>query len=161
MEKSIVFGCVAALCQMCGSAWATSLAPDDPSRPLTMAELEGLIGQPVDLAPWAYAWRADAAVQEKPEAYFIPHRLERIDKVYRTAKAALPEAELKSIYYDMPDLLATLPPAPASPLQAGLLWTGGVVDYRVELHWPAGDEPIPSPDAVEVRVYPTSYGWFG
>jgi len=126
-----------------------------------MAELEGLIGQPVDLAPWAYAWRADAAVQEKPEAYFIPHRLERIDKVYRTAKAALPEAELKSIYYDMPDLLATLPPAPASPLQAGLLWTGGVVDYRVELHWPAGDEPIPSPDAVEVRVYPTSYGWFG
>jgi hypothetical protein len=32
------------------------------------------IDQPVDLAPWTYAWRADVAVQAKPEAYFIPHR---------------------------------------------------------------------------------------
>ena len=27
------------------------------------AALDNLQGQPVDLAPWAYAWRADAAVQ--------------------------------------------------------------------------------------------------
>ena len=48
------------------------------------AELEKFVGQPVDLSPWAYAWRADRAVQEKPEAYFIPRRLKRLDEVYRT-----------------------------------------------------------------------------
>jgi len=30
-----------------------------------------------------------------------------------------------------------------------------------ELRWPAEDQDIPSPDTVEVRVYPTSFGWFG
>ncbi|MHB8971735.1 MAG: hypothetical protein ACYC3X_01815 [Pirellulaceae bacterium] len=132
-----------------------------PPTALDRAELDKLAGQPVDIAPWAYAWRADLAVQEKPEAYFIPRRLERIDKVYRTAFAALPEQELKSIYYDMPDLLKPLLPPPSGRLQAGLLWTGGVADYRVELNWPATALKIPSPEAVEVRVYPTSYGWFG
>src|SRR5665647_2799143 len=68
-------------------------------------KLDKLVGQPVDIAPWAYAWRADLAVQEKPEAYFIPRRLERMDKVYRTAFYELPEQELKSIYYQMPDVL--------------------------------------------------------
>ncbi len=29
-----------------------------------------LVGNPVDIAPWTYVWRADRAVQEKPEAYF-------------------------------------------------------------------------------------------
>ena len=52
-------------------------------------ESDKLVGQSVDIAPWAYAWRADRAVQEKPEAYFIPRRLERLDKVYRTAFYAL------------------------------------------------------------------------
>ena len=37
-------------------------------------------GQPVDISPWAYLWRADREVQEMPEAYFIPRRLEREDK---------------------------------------------------------------------------------
>jgi hypothetical protein len=120
-----------------------------------------MAGQPVDIAPWTYAWRADLAVQEKPEAYFIPRRLDRLDKVYRTAYDALPEPELKSIYYDMPDLLKPLLPKPKGRLQAGLLWTGGLVDYRVELHWPADAKAIPSPEDVEVRVYPTSFGWFG
>ena len=34
----------------------------------TVVSLDMLQGQPVDIAPWAYAWRADRAVQEKPEA---------------------------------------------------------------------------------------------
>ena len=36
------------------------------------AALDQLEGQAVDIAPWAYAWRADRTVQEKPEACFIP-----------------------------------------------------------------------------------------
>jgi len=139
-------------------------AAESPGLPPTAtekADLDRLAGQPVDIAPWAYAWRADRAVQEKPEAYFIPRRLERINRVYRTAFAALPQPQLKSIYYDMPDLLKPLPPPPKGRLQAGLLWTGGVTKYQVELHWPAGARETPSPETVEVRVYPTSYGWFG
>ncbi|MHB9064163.1 MAG: hypothetical protein ACYC4B_10255 [Pirellulaceae bacterium] len=124
-------------------------------------ELDRRVGQSVDLAPWAYAWRGDSTVQEKPEAYFIPRRLDRIDQVYRTAIAALPEQQLKSIYYEMPDLLRPLPPPAQGQLQAALLWTGGVTQYQVELHWPVPVEEIPSPERVEVRVYPTSYGWFG
>lgn len=118
------------------------------------------VGQPVDLAPWTYLWRADRQIQERPEAYFIPRRLERLDRVYRTARSVLPETELKSIYYEMPDLLRPLLPPPQYPLQLGLLWTGGLVDYQVELRWPAG-APVPAPESVEVRAYPTSFGWFG
>ena len=125
------------------------------------AQLDRMVEQPVDIAPWSYAWRANRAVQEKPEAYFIPRRLERLDKVYRTAYYEMPEQDLKSIHYDMPDLLKPLPPQPKGKLQAGLLWTGGLVDYKVELQWPADVQVIPSPEAVEVRVYPTSWGWFG
>lgn len=138
------------------------LLPDsDPASPPAKTDWLELAGQPVDIAPWAYAWRAGLAVQEKPEAYFIPRRLERIDKVYRTAFTALPQDQLKSIYYDMPDLLKPLLPTPKGRLQAALLWTGGVSKYQVELRWPASVQEIPSPDAVEVRVYPTSFGWFG
>lgn len=120
----------------------------------------GEAGEPVDLVPWTYRWRADRQVQEAPEACFIPRRLERLDRVYRTAREALPESELKSIYYDMPDLLKPFPPPPRGRLQAGLLWTGGLVDYELELHWPALAR-VPSPEAVEVRAYPTAFGWFG
>jgi hypothetical protein len=65
-----------------------TLAADLPVAPpaaIDKLTLDNLQGQPVDIAPWAYAWRADLAVQEKPEACFIPRRLDRIDKVYRTA----------------------------------------------------------------------------
>ena len=48
---------------------------------------EDLAGQPVDIAPWTYAWRADRVVQEKPEAYFIPRRLARIDGQCRLCAA--------------------------------------------------------------------------
>ena len=47
-------------------------------------QLDRMASQPVDISPWCYEWRADRAVQPQPEACFIPHRLERIDKVYRT-----------------------------------------------------------------------------
>ncbi len=134
-------------------------APGNPTSVMTENELDELAGQAVDIAPWAYAWRADRKVQEKPEAYFIPRRLARLDKVYRTAFSALPPQDLKSIYYDMPDLLKPLLPPPKGRLLAGLLWTGRVADYRVELDWGAG--AIPSPDAVEVRAYPCAFGWFG
>jgi len=129
-----------------------------PPTVMEKGELDKLAGHPVDIAPWAYAWRADLAVQEKPEAYFIPRRLDRIDRVYRTAFHALPKQELKSIYYQMPDLLKPLLPKPEGRLLAGLLWTGMLAEYQVELHWPANAEEIPSPEAIEVRVYPTSYG---
>ena len=135
--------------------------PDRGSASTAIVDLDRLVGQPVDIATWAYSWHADLAVQEKPEAYFIPRRLDRIDKVYRTARTALPPQQLKSIYYDMPDLLRPLPPPPRGWLQAGLLWTGGITKYQVELHWPAGVQEVPSPETVEVRVYPTSFGWFG
>ena len=126
----------------------------------TVVSLDKLQGQPVDIAPWAYAWRADQAVQEKPEACFIPRRLERIDTVYRPALGRVGAAGLKSQHYDMPDLITALPPKPRGRLLAGLLWSVRLADYRVELCWPAGQE-VPSPDAVEVRVYPTAFGWFG
>ena len=131
------------------------------SGAMETAQLDKLAGQPVDIAPWAFSWRGDLAVQAQPEAYFIPRRLERIDKVYRTARTALPPEQLKSIYYNMPDLLKPLPPPPKGRLRAGLLWTGGLTKYQVELHWPASVQEVPSPEAVEVRVYPTSFGWFG
>ncbi|MFI5384894.1 MAG: hypothetical protein ACHQ50_02130 [Fimbriimonadales bacterium] len=116
------------------------------------------VGKPVDMAPWAYSYRADLAVQKRPEAYFIPRRLERLDRVYRTALHEMSIEDLKSRDYDMPDLLRPLPPKPKGRLQAGLLWTGGLIDYQVELHWPA---EAPAPETVEVRVYPSSFGWFG
>ena len=84
-----------------------------------------LAGQPVDIAPWAYAWRADRAVQPKPEAYFIPRRLDRIDKVYRTAYAALSPDRLKSIAYaNQPDLLKPLLPKPTGPTAGGIALDG-------------------------------------
>lgn len=141
-------------------AWAERTATD-PSQSLTVAQLDQRQGTAVDLTPWAYVWRSDRAVQEQPEAYFIPRRLARIDKVYRTAATALPPDQLKSLYYNMPDLLTALPPAPKGQLQAALLWTGGVSNSRIELHWPASVTELPSPESVDVRIYPTSWGWFG
>ncbi|MBP8129237.1 MAG: hypothetical protein KA184_06605 [Candidatus Hydrogenedentes bacterium] len=161
MKHLPAFVCLAAFCLIEGFGCARDLRLNHMPQPMDITELDEHEGQPVDIAPWAYSWRADRAVQERPEAYFIPRRLERLDRVYRTAYAALPPSELKSIYYDMPDLLSPLPPAPTGQLQAALLWTGGLSKYQVELVWPDGVQQIPSQNAVEVRVYPTSYGWFG
>jgi hypothetical protein len=126
------------------------------------AQLDPMVGQPVDIAPWAYVWRADRAVQAQPEAYFIPRRLERMDKVYRTAYHAMSARELKGDYgQNVPGLLNPLLQKPNSPLQTGLLWVGKLSDYRVELHWPTSGQQVPAPEAVEVRAYSAHYGWFG
>ncbi len=117
-------------------------------------------GDWADLAPWVWAWRADRAVQTPPEASFIPRRLERLDRVYRTAAAALPEDQLKSIYYDMPDLLRPFPPAPTGELLLGLLWVGSLTDFELQLSWGNNQTP-PALDDLEVRSYPTAFGWFG
>ena len=65
----------------------------EPPKPAAPTDLDKLVGQPADLSPWAYAWRADREVQEKPEAYFIPRRLKRLDKVYRTLESRLTNSE--------------------------------------------------------------------
>ena len=122
-------------------------------------ELRALEGQPVDLAPWAYLWRRDRAVQEQPEAYFIPRRLKRQDEVYRTALDTL-GPDMRSICYTQDDLLERQLPKPQGDLLTGLLWVGGLTDYRVELVWPE-NSPIPAQKDIEVRTYPTAWGWFG
>ena len=160
MNKRIMQMALVVVLAMLGVGVASG-AESPGLAPMEITELNQLVGEPVDISPWSYAWRADMAVQEYPEAYFIPRRLERIDKVYRTAIDALPENELKSIHYNLVDLLKRLPPEPKGSLLAGMLWTGGLANYKVELHWPAGPGEIPSPESVEVRVYPTSWGWFG
>jgi hypothetical protein len=78
----------------------TTAAPATDQPPSKRTELDRLVGQSVDIAPWAYSWRADLAVQEKPEAYFIPRRLERMDRVYRTAFYEMPAQELKEEWID-------------------------------------------------------------
>ena len=162
VSKRIVSIGIAALLAMTGVSVALAAeASGTPPAAASKTGLDQLQGQPVDIAPWAFAWRADLLVQARPEAYFIPHRLERIDKVYRTAFSALPAQDLKSLYYDMPDVLKLLLPSPKGQLLAARLWTGRLADYQVELHWPGSVQEIPSPAAVEVRVYPTSFGWFG
>jgi hypothetical protein len=134
-------------------------APDAASGLKDAAQLDQMAGQPVDISPWTYSWRSDRPVQEKPEAYFIPHRLERLDKVYRTAYHRMSRRELLGDYSGMvPGLGYPLPPQPKGELQAGLLWVGKLADYWVGLEWPG---PVPPRDDFEVRVYPTNFGWFG
>ncbi len=157
MNKRIVQMAAAVLVMVSGGLYA---AEGSAAGVMEKARLEQMAGQAVEISPWTYEWRADRAVQAKPEAYFIPRRLERIDRVYRTAYDALPQDQLKSIYYNQPDMLSPLPPKPKGQLLAGLLWVGGLSDYQIELLWPAGQD-VPATEAVEVRVYPTAWGWFG
>ena len=162
MNKRIVqMGLAAMLAIRAGGLAPAAEPPDAQPAATEKNQLNKLQGQPVDIAPWAYAWRADRAVQEKPEAGFIPRRLERMDKVYRTAFYTMSGQDLKSLYYEMPELLKPLPPQPQGRLLAGLLWTGGLANYQVQLCWPAGLAEVPAPEAVEVRAFPTPFGWFG
>ncbi len=161
MFKRIVQIAVLSLFAVALGVFGVAEGAGDGSVVTDKAQLDQMAGQPADISAWAYAWRADRKVQEKPEACFIPRRLERIDKVYRTAFHEMPTDQLRSKYYDMPELITPLLPKPKGRLLAGLLWSVRLADYRVELQWPAGAKEIPSPDAVEVRVYPTAFGWFG
>jgi hypothetical protein len=136
------------------------------------AEFAELTGQPAELSAWAYAFRADTPVQEKPEACFVLRRLERLDRVYRPVSALLSDGNSKK---GMPwpsqegdwQLLpketvwkngALLPP-PRGELKSALLWEGRMHLKRLELHWPKGQTP--RRENVELRVYPSLYGWFG
>ncbi len=135
---------------LCLALTAGAAEPPEPEAP---ASLDKLIGQPVDLAPWAYFWRADRKVQEKPEAYFIPRRLERLDKVYR------PVVKTPEFNRERKTEFPMLAP-PKGGLLSALLWLAPVKAQRIELRWPAGS-PVPPVESLEVRVYPDGIGWFG
>ena len=70
MNKRIMqMGAVAVFAMVrAGMAFAAE-SPGLPPTTMKKSALDNLAGQPVDIAPWAYAWRAGLAVQEKPEAY--------------------------------------------------------------------------------------------
>ena len=118
------------------------------------SDIDQMVGQPADLSAWAYAWRADLKVQAKPEAYFIPRRLERLDKIYRndTKINAGRGTELR---------LKTMPPAPKGILHSALMWETRVPWTRIELHWPKDGRPIPPSEVVEVRIYAAHQWWWG
>ena len=120
---------------------------------------EDMIGKAVDIVPWAYLWRRGEEAQTKPEAEFIPRRLERINTVYRTALDELGPDQIGSIFYNQPDMFKEFPAAPEQPLLLGALWVGSLANYTVTLTWPGSY--VPDPVEVEVRTYPTAWGWFG
>ncbi len=117
-------------------------------------------GSAVDLGDFAYLWRKDRKVQEYPEAEFLPRRIHRQDEVYRTALATLGPDAVKSPHYQQLDLLKEQLPPAKGELTVGAIWVGGITDYSVTLVWPDHCTP-PDPKEVEVRVYPSAWGWFG
>lgn len=136
--------------------------------------MDRLVGKQAELSPWAYVYRADLKEQQKPEAYFVIRRLQRLDQAYRPVSILLTQGEAKKgepwpaqsgdwqlfsrqSVWDHGELL----PAPNGSLQSALLWEGHVHVTRLELHWPKSGPKAPLPPSVEVRVYPTPYGWFG
>ncbi len=132
-----------------------------------------LLGRPAELSAWAYSFRADLKIQEKPEAAFILRRLDRLDRVYRPVslllaqgsdKKGLPWPRQEGDWQLLPKKAiwerGELPSAPDGALRSALLWEGRMHLNRLELAWPK-DEPAPPPQDVEVRVYPSPYGWFG
>lgn len=137
-------------------------------------DLDKLFGKPAELSVWAYAYRADLKVQEKPEAAFVLRRLERIDRAYRPVSLLLaqgspntgkPWPALESDWQLLPkkDVWSRgeLLPAPTGVLKSALLWEGRMHLNRMEIQWPKGDGSAPPPSNVEVRIYPSPYGWFG
>jgi hypothetical protein len=137
------------------------------------SDFDRLIGRPAELSAWAYSYRSDLKVQAKPEAAFILRRLERIDRVYRPVSLLLSQGSgKKGLPWPRQEgdwqLLSKkeiwergeLPPAPAGSLKSALLWEGRMRLNRVEIEWPTG-QPAPPLQNVEVRVYPSPYGWFG
>ena len=111
--------------------------------------LDKLVGQPAELSPWAYAYRADLNPQEKPEAAFILRRLERIDRVYRPVSLLLtqgsdkrgtpwPKLETDWQLLSKKDVRerGKMLPAPSGVLTSALLWEGRMRLNRLVLHWP-------------------------
>ena len=137
---------------------APSLEPF--SEALEAELLQKMTGQPVDISPFGYLWQSGVDEQATPESYFIPHRLDRIDNVYRHHLERLGAEDAKSLFYsNQTDMLETFPNAPDDPLLTGLLWVGGLEHYKVELTFPEGQ--VPDVSQLDVRTYPTMWGWFG
>ncbi len=109
----------------------------EPPKLEAPADWDKLVGQPVDLAPWSYIWRADRQVQETPEAYFIPRRLKRQDEVYRKIPIPVPPVPGVSHAQQIEGwIIRPMPPAPTGQLALGLLWIGPVRVIKLELTWP-------------------------
>lgn len=119
-----------------------------------------LMNTPVDISPWINVWRSDVKVQSKPESYFLPRVLDRVNNVYRRIYHEHSYKERKSYYYNQKDLLMEYPQKPEGKLLTGALWVGGLNDFSLQLKWPK-NASIPAADSIDVRIYPTSYGWFG
>jgi len=149
------------------------LGPASLVRSQGRSDLDKLVGRPAELSAWAYSYRADLKIQTKPEAVFILRRLDRIDRVYRpvsqllslgSGKQGLPWARQEGDWQllSRKDIWerGELPSPPAGALRSALLWEGRMRLNRIEIEWPA-DQPAPPVQDVEVRVYPSPYGWFG
>ena len=142
-------------------------AAEPAKTALPASDIDALVGQPIDLAPWSYTWRADRQAQAQPEAVFIERRLSRLDRVYRT----FPECDFAKKNQHAIKFLKDRPPfipAPLGKLHAARLWLGPINEFRLELQWPA-DQEAPPTEAIEVRTYPVgpklpwpsqNFGWF-
>ena len=129
-----------------------------------------LTGQPAELSAWAYVYRADLPVQEKPEAGFILRRLERLDQVYRPVCLWLSQESEKQALADAAIRIALSPKGGKGRSDAAAAQrsaTVGVAMGRAHAVQSLGTElakersTVPQRGSVEVRVYPSPYGWFG
>jgi hypothetical protein len=133
-----------------------SLAAVSGADAVETPDLASFVEQPAELSAWAYAYQADLKVQDKPGAWFVSRRLERLDRVYRPVDLLLARVRVQ----DNVEKRSMLP-APSGDLQSALLWEGRVQLDRVELQWPKNASTAPPQESVEVRVYPAPFGWFG
>jgi hypothetical protein len=159
--------------QVCAIGWTLSLGIMMASASAETTPPDKTVGQPAELSAWAYAYRADRSVQEKPEAGFVLRRLERLDQAYRPVSLLLSQGNPKkgAPWPKREDDWQLLPkkqvwecgellPAPMGVLKSALLWEGRMHLHRLVIQWPKNEAP-PLPQNVEVRVYPSPYGWFG
>jgi len=113
-----------------------ALAAGDETQQIDPAALEG---QPVDVAPYAYKYRADTPEENDPE----------------TAWLRSPDGQNKWVR-----------PSSVSPnteewVLSGLLWEGRVPIKSVELRWPANSAHVPPPEACILRLFSSQFPWWG
>jgi len=136
-----------------------------------LSEREEMVGQPAELSAWAYAYRADRKVQDRPEANYVLRRLARLDNAYRPLSLLLSQPSEKKLAPEPPYSFfpscrsvgqeGAMLPQPEGVLQAALLWEGRMHLNRLELAWPSKGSAVPPRESVEIRVYPSPHGWFG
>ena len=141
------------------SLMLTIVLSDSLSARAEQPDVEKLVGQPAELSAWAYAYRADLNVQEKPEACFILRRLERLDRAYRPVSLLLSqgnEKEANAVAEAGNRLAVAFKEGrlgsrarccrrPSGVLKSALLWEGRMHLNRLELHWPKNDRAALSP----------------